>query len=164
MRELSLITVRIVDETARIDEAEIDSFYTTDNDGLAVPAIKFMRRGADLVPDYEMALVRIEPCNPDSVLGVAMLEDVDRDIIKKSLRQLETAGLKLLDADNARRKELHSMSKTLSGDGVSAISEVQFYAVFELVRSGGVTSVCLQGVLDLDCPALGVVVNEAILL
>lgn len=178
MRELALVTFKIVDESARFQPEEVQGLYTPDfTDSTAAVNMQRLERGnqtgqagvveqtsdGDLqfAPRDEMSLVRVEPCNPDSALGNALLAD-EKQVVGQFLTKLAAAGEKLLVTDNDERSQLHTLSKTLGGDGVERTDTVQFYAVFDLSAHGEEVSITLEGVLRLD--KIDMAIDEAIFL
>lgn len=177
MRELALITLRIVDENSRLYREEVDGWwavtgllsYAEDQmDRIERPnAPKFpgVSETSDSIepqfrPVQKTALLRLHVCNPDSALGV--VADDEEEILKPCFDKLERAGLKLLQDELQHRKELNDMSKLLLGEGVEPVDRIQFYAVFQLVDRGEEINCALEGVLRLD--QVGVSIDEAILL
>lgn len=181
MRELALVTLRIVDETIQLQEEETRSLYTPDyaNHVARENMTKLERptgRAPDVVvhetsdsglptyqPRAQMTVIRVEPCNPDSALGAAMYND-ERTFVSEFILKLGTAGLKLLDHENDDRSRLHDMSKALGGDGLDPVDMIQFYAVFSVAFNHGHDCVesALEGVLRLD--KIDMAIDEAILL
>lgn len=176
MRELALVTLKIVDETTQLQPEEAEHLYTPDfTDHMAVnnmdrllaeppvaDAVMQTAEGAVAFrPTSEMTVVRIEPCNPDSVLG-AMMAANELSFVSQFIAKIGKAGMRLLDAENDNRSELDRMSKTLGGDGVERTDMVQFYAVFSVaVRDDALQSV-LEGVLRLD--RIDMAIDEAVML
>ncbi|MGV0949330.1 MAG: hypothetical protein ACOYB3_01565 [Azonexus sp.] len=119
--------------------------------------------GIQFRPHAEMTVIRVEPCNPDSALGVVALED-ERQFMGEFVSKLGIAGMKLLDHENDDRNRLHDMSKALGGDGVEPVEMIQFYAVFGVTfnRSTDSVEASLEGVLRLD--KIDMAIDEAILL
>ena len=180
MRELALVTLRIVDETTRFQPEEVQSLYTPDypHGHVAVEHMEELSRpegqadgaihetsdgGIQFRPHAQMTVIRVEPCNPDSALGAVMLED-ERQFMGEFVSKLGIAGMKLLDHENDDRNRLHDMSKTLGGDGVEPVEMIQFYAVFGVTFNRATDSVeaNLEGVLRLD--KIDMAIDEAILL
>lgn len=180
MRELALVTLRIVDESVQLQQEEVQSLYTPDyTNHVAVENMAKLERPTGRAPDVvvhetsdggptyrpkaQMTVIRIEPCNPDSALGALMDED-ERTFAGQVVSKLGTAGMKLLDHENNDRHSLHEMSKTLGGDGVDPVDMIQFYAVFtvSLNRSDDRVDAVLEGVLRLD--KIDMAIDEAILL
>lgn len=114
-------------------------------------------------PKAQMSVIRIEPCNFDSVLGALVLED-ELTFVSQFITKLGNAGMKLLDHENDDRSRIHDMSKTLGGDGVDPVEMIQFYAVFSvfLNRANNTVDTDLEGVLRLD--KIDMAIDEAILL
>lgn len=173
-----MVTLRIVDETIRFQEEEVGSLYTPDY-GAEIKAVDHLvrlERGApndtavhqtsdDVVefhPRATMSVVRVEACNPDSLLGVLMISN-ELEIVRSCLPGLGSAGMVLLDRENEMRSELHRMSKTLGGDGLEPVSMIQFYAVFQLALNslGDKVVSVLEGVLRLD--KIDMAIDEAAL-
>lgn len=177
MRELALITFRIVDETTKLQPSEVNGLYTSDYANGSIRSSDHMQRLAvgELVdgdsieceyvyqPRSQMTVVQIEPCNPDSALGVMLACLPDR-LVSGCLGKLTNAGLTLLDHENDDRSRIHEMSKTLGGDGVEPTDMVQFYAVFAVSVNPDIDSVegMLEGVLRLD--KIDMAIDEAVLL
>jgi len=181
MRELALVTLRIVDETIQLQPEDVRSLYTPDytNPVAADNMVKLERPTGAVVldgavhetsdgghtyqPKAQMSVVRIEPCNFDSALGALILED-ERTFVSQFVTKLGNAGMKLLDHENDDRSRIHDMSKTLGGDGVDPVDMIQFYAVFSVFINRDVDTVgCyLEGVLRLD--KIDMAIDEAILL
>ena len=172
MRELALITLRIVDETTRLQAEEMDGLYTPDYPGSVVAKEHLDKRTvgepeigmADqfvYCPLAEMSVMRVEPCNPDSALGLLLVTN-EIAFVSSCINRLGHVGLKLLDQENDARSKLHAMSKTLGGDGVDRTDMVQFYAVFDVSANGDEVFADLEGVLRLD--KIDMAIDEAILL
>lgn len=176
MRELALVTFRIVDENNRFQPEEVAGLYTDDYaNKVAAENMERLERGepvigvihqtadgfVEFVPRAEMSVVRVEPCNPDSALGAALLDN-EKEIVTNILSKLSAAGERLLASENEDRSRLHDLSKTLGGDGVERTDRTQFYAVFDLSAHGEQVNITLEGVLRLD--KVDMAIDEAILL
>lgn len=179
MRELALVTFRIVDETTRLQPEEVAGLYTDDYANkiaadnmsrLERPPVPDGQPGiihetadgtVEFVPRAEMSVIRVEPCNPDSALGAALLDN-EKQVVSGIIGKLSAAGERLLTADNDERAHLHDLSKTLGGDGVERTDRTQFYAVFDLSAHGDQVNISLEGILRLD--KVDMAIDEAILI
>lgn len=183
MRELALVTFRIVDENTRFQAEEVRGLFTPDYDNHyawpnmerldrpdyaeSVPKQFVVSQTADgdtqFRPKAEMVIMRIEPCNLDSALGGIMMDsDAEYELVETYIEKLAKAGERLLEVDNKERLRLHDMSRALGGSGLEKTDQTQFYAVFDVSAAGDQVAAVLEGVLRLDKVAMAI--DEAIML
>lgn len=175
MREIALITVKIVDETSKLQELDVQSLYTPDcTDYVAAHNMRRVEVASPVfcnspqsdakpvyIPVSAMTVVRVEPCNPDSALG-AIIAGNEGAFVGSIVGTLGRVGVKLLDAENGNRSELDQWSRTLGGYGVDSVNMVQFYAVFSVRLIDDEVGASLEGVLRLD--KIDMAIDEAIML
>lgn len=176
MRELALVTYRLVDNDSRLSEGDIVGWYTPDyTDHDAVKAAEkvtfdhlFSGGPGEAVPEpyyrprAEMAIIRVEPCNPDSELGHLLLHE-SHSIICGCLHKLSVIGQKRLNSDNTDRHQLDLISRGLGGSGIESTDTNQFYAVFDVSQSEDEKAeVILEGLLRLD--QIDMCIQEAVML
>lgn len=176
MRDLALVTFRIVDENSRIYPEDALAMFTdlgpldakanmTKLDRNATPdpwdIIQTSDGDEQYIPKHKLNTIQLEPCNLDSALGFCYMNDLT-DIVRGCIGKLIHAGQRLLSEENERRKSVDRMSRTLFGDGVEQVNEVKFYAVFNTCVEHDGTEVWVEfdGVLCMQ--KLGLAMYEEI--